>query len=377
MLPDLSLLSIDAKADRKGKEARKGARAKPYSNPQEEQEQQRRLADRLLAKRPVVRTMERGTGIEKPELLFSNNEEHRRIFAVVCYTRSFDGILVEMMRNPKKQPFDLWQSLPRTKTAKWSRIEAGLAFFHPDDYLEYDPGPARVDAVAECEAMFVNYDDTDDGKRKEAWLYNMGEVYDSLSSGEDIDVDPDDYFQLQELMNESLSMMLRAFKKTFSPWKQWAPVEAGGQLVAAKASFMPKGCGAQSVLFSGNRVPVPDPARLATRAISTSYSIATAIEFTENKEKPPGALMVLALDMDVEVVNVSAVTSAADDDFTCFQEECEIIIEPGVSYVRLPNLSEYPLHKQEYEKAWAGYEKDKSGPVVFFRVMAPRRLRNV
>ena len=76
----------------------------------EQRESQQKNARRLITKRAAVRTQARGAASadsDKIGILRSDKADHRRMYAVVCYTRHFDKILVAMTRNPDKDPFEI------------------------------------------------------------------------------------------------------------------------------------------------------------------------------------------------------------------------------------------------------------------------------
>lgn len=351
----------------------------------EQRESQQKNARRLITKRAAVRPQDRGAASadsDKIGILRSDKADHRRMYAVVCYTRHFDKILVAMTRNPDKDPFEIVEGFDTFK--RWGKIVGALGFFDPDADSEYGTGAATIELAGACQLQFLNYDNEEAGDRRLVHVTELGVVFEKHFG---IQANPEEvaYRDIEEVarfFDESMKQMWKAFIPNFTPWFQWANESVGGQSTAERSSnFMAKDkdgtpyCKALSVLFSGNRVQNPDPKRLGSRMLSTSYDIATAIGFTEKDAVPHGALMVFVLDLDVQVVNVHAVTSPLTDDFLCFEEECEIIVEQNCHYERLPTLDEFPVQQKEFEEAWDGCKKAKPPVVLFYRVSAPPEMR--
>lgn len=391
----LSLVSIDAKEERQGAEARKEQRSTPYgirrrkqplASNEELMRQQRQFADRLLKKRPVVRTQDRDVDDEavRPLVVRSDNAEHRRIFAVVCYTRTFDRMLVAMVKDPKMTPYKLYKESP-WMLGTWSRVMPALAFFERDSLSSVDAGAARVEAVSGCYLMNLTYEDKEKENEKMISLSDLGHSYSQKDyQGTPIVPDKDDLYQLAWFVNDGITHMMLEFKRSFAPWAQWASTSVGGMASFNDQSFMSGSCKARNLLFSGNRVSPVDPNRLSKRMISTSYALDSAVSFATpvGGMESKGTLMVFVVDLNVEVVNVNAATSTVGEEFMCYSHECEIVVEAGCKYARLDNLDDYPVHKEEWEKALAEFDeapqKDDSvrPDVAFFLVMSPRQLRS-
>lgn len=398
-LAGLSLVSIDAKEERQGKEARKQARSTPYtprratpSVSEEEQRQQLLAAERRLKERPMVRTEDRETEERgaRPGVVRNDNPEHRRIFAVVCYTKGFDTMLVAMTEDPDTNPFEIHEKMPWLleswdEVNSWDKVSPALAFFGKTKGA-LEPGTALVEAKVDCRDMELSYEDREKGQPMMLNLEKMGYTY----AKKDADGNPttpndDDTEQLKYFMNDGLIGMMREFKSSFAPWAQWASTSVGGLLDTNDQPFMAweckaqRKCKAQNLLFSGDHVSPVDPNRLSKHMVSTSYRVDSAITFAEPRAEPRGTLMVFVVDLDVDVVHVHAATSTVGDAFTCFANECEVVVEVGCTYVPIDNLDDYPVQNGEWGRAWGAFKErpqreDWVQPdVAFFRVMPPQR----
>lgn len=394
-LAGLSLVSIDAKEERQGKEARKQARSTPYtprratpSVSEEEQrqqllaaERQRQLlaAEQRLKERPVVRTEDRKTekGGARPGVVRNDNLEHRRIFAVVCYTKGFDMMLVAMAKDPDTNPFEIHEKMPWL-LGSWDEVSPALAFFGKTKG-DLEPGTALVEAKVDCSDMELSYEDREKEQPMMLNLEKMGYTYAKRDAdGNPTIPDDDDTEQLKYFMNDGLIGMMREFKSSFAPWAKWASTSVGGLLDTNDQPFMAWECKAQNLLFSGNHVSPVDANRLSKRMLSTSYRVDTAIDFTMPYARDlKGTLMVFVVDLDVDVVHVHAATSTVGDVFTCFANECEVVVEVGCTYVPIDNLDDYPVQNEEWKGAWDAFNQqplDWAQPdVAFFRVMPPQR----
>jgi hypothetical protein len=397
-LASLALVSIDAKGERQGKEAWRQARSTPYtprratpSSSGEEQRQQQLaterqrqllIAEQRLKQRPVVRTQDRETEEEgaRPVVVRNDNPEHRRIFAVVCYTGGFDRMLVAMTKDPDTEPFALHEDMSWL-LGGWDEVYPALAFFG-DTMDSLEPGPALVEAKVRCSVMELSYEDKEKEQPMMLSLLEMGNTY-AKKDADDNPTTPgdDDIGRLAYFMNDGINAMMREFKSSFAPWAQWASTSVEGLFDTKDQSFMSYMCKAQNLLFSGNRVSPVDPNRLSKRMLSTSYRVDAAMTFAKPRKNVAlkGTLMVFVVDLDVEVVNVNAATSLVGDEFMCFSNECEVVVECGCTYVPIVNLDDYPVQNEEWKMAWDEFKElpqkeDWVQPdVAFFRVMPPRR----
>lgn len=374
---DMSVVSIDVKQD-------KGSLTK-QSEPQQH-------VKPVIKKRHPIRTQERlfseaGKDSDKPRAVRNDNAEHRRIYAVVCYTHLFDTILSDMIGHPTKKPFDLLMQMPAVPS--WSPVwEAALAFFDLTEGYKIDAGAAIINNG--CGWATLNYHNRELEDAKQEWLWDMKNVYDAISddrtkydalkSGQDVpDRNVDDMIKF---VNGSLSRMMLEFKECFSPWSQWIEPSEGGASVHQPSFFAKKDvngqsfCRARNVLFSGSYDNDVGISYLSERMLSTTYNVETAIWFTGTNNfigKPPtGTLLVLVLDPEVSVVNVHAITSTLSDSFLCYGKECEIIVEPGCVYNRIEDFEEFEVHKKEWEEVERGLNPAKTPPKVeFYHVLPP------
>jgi hypothetical protein len=378
----MSIVSIDTKLERQGKAALKEGRANQLVLQDEQLQWQRQVANKLIKKRPLVRTQERrlneATGLEdidKPRVVRNDDPEHRRIYAVVCYTNLFDKILADMLKYPCASPFELLMQM--NKMPYWSTPwEAGLAFFDLTVGYEIDAGAAMIDAG--CEEATLRYELGKFERDKQLWLLGMQAEYLAIRDGvKSPDGDPS---AMIKFLDGSLRRMMQDFKANFSPWLQWTSDARVDQpsFVAKMDSDGTPLCRTTNILLSGNPGLDVDTSRLSRRMVSTTYDLGTAIAFTKTEMNGPpmGTLLVLVLDLHVEVVNVHAVTSTLSDSFLCFEEECEVIVEPGCQYMRMNDLSAHPVHQEEWQKTETQIKPAKRpAKVEFYRVLAPRRLR--
>lgn len=389
---ELRVANVDEKATRKGKqertrrlaEKRAPRRQQEAADSKEEQrKRQEESARRVLSQRGEIKTQERiyidpleSQHGDKPKVLRNDNLDHLRTFALVCYTRGFDKILVEMSRNPGLAPFQLLVDNPDIRK-DWPRLLPGLAFFNAGTQSDwgdgFDGGVAMVEPSKGCEIVTLSYENKDDEEQQLIHLeLDLAVAYDNI--GKD-----DDYNRLEDFLDTGFTRMHKFFMRNFSPWIQW---------VGKDHSFLSKlkngevVCKPLRILFSGKKGDNVDSEMMSNRMLSASYDFDTAVYFTGSYTSEPdkvwhpkGIFVVLVLDPDVEVINVHAATSLVDDNFLCFPSECEIILEMGCSYLQIADLDDFEAEKQEWETIWDEIKDYPPAKVEFRRVLSPRKLR--
>lgn len=305
-----------------------------------------------------------------PGVLKSTEEDHRQIAALMCYTKGWDKLLNKWMSE------DPVTTLPtkvfRDMVGSWTNIQYKegywcmyAMFMEDSEFLRYltkggqasSPLQFSVDPVNYCSLkefsntleklqmrvssipMVVISADAQTATTRQVVpaeqviLDGVKELLPKLFDQYDTD-----YQASSSLFNEAVKNMMRELFSCFQPISSYkvAPCDldfgfGSGKYVLYKGATIERGYG-ESHQDAADVHPY--------KLVSASRSLETAVGFIENEFDC--CLNVFLLDPNCSVIDVNAFMGTADanKNLICFEDECELIIEPGHRYYKIGSTSE-------------------------------------
>tara|TARA_Y100000389_G_scaffold204734_1_gene259290 strand:- start:5893 stop:7224 length:1332 start_codon:yes stop_codon:yes gene_type:complete len=352
---------------------------------------------------------------------FQNDDSaQREAFAIVCYTRHYDKLLIAMDRNPDAEPFQLAHE--HLETGSWKEAQAAFMFFDGDslgDYTEFEDAlPPDDDEAAvavwirrkygTCDNIKWQYLDHDKDKypNAEQWLdQKLGWYYYQMMSGlrrvesfplstayngytrPEADWVDDKWKVVAERFRYSFNMSMRVMKDeitgAFLPWAAFFPGpdgEAPRVPINNPNSYYCEYAGTKSgPLYKGKKTPLAalgDPvAAVAGQLLSTSHLLKPALGYARDDtigKMQWGTLYVFVLDPGALVINVAKHVEGRENAFWCFRGECEIILSPKNGYQLLDEAAfkrDYPEEAAAQERATDFYNRQSIASLIPERVV--------
>lgn len=383
MLPDLSRLTLGPPGPPAPESEQTGAPSSPRSLTSadfvevavERAKAARRDADRArqAGERELQRARHRfpdlyGSRVY-PGVLKSTEKEHRQIAALMCYTKGWDKLLNKWLGEELVTTPPTWTF--RDMVGSWTNIQykegywCMYAMFMDDsEFLRYLTNGGQASSPLQFSVDPVNYcslKELNTLEKLEMRVSSIPMVVISADAqtattrqvvpAEQVILDgvkellpklfdqyDTDYQAASSLFNEAVKNMLRELFSCFQPISRYKVAPCDLDLGFGSGKY---------VLYKGATIEIGSSESYQDAAdvnpgklVSASRSIETAMRFIEDEFEC--CLNVFLLDPECSVLDVNAFMGTAKDNknLICFEDECELIIEPGQRYYKIGSTSQ-------------------------------------